>query len=343
MNVDGDERVTVDELIRAVKSALDGCVAVPTLTPTVTPSPTMTPVGNPTGLTAAIEGELVRLRWTPSDPASGNTRFFVLRRLNAAVEGPQDPQATEVFFGPTDTAFDEVSALLPDLPGTARMYSYAVYGCSGITRDTCESLGSAAMLAPKLTQTLRAGGYTIWWRHADANVCSDLTCLGTAETTTTPNWWKSCDDVCPDIGVCPNQGGNATARQLNTDGVTHATAIGDAFDALELPVGRVVSSEYCRCFTTAQLMDFGPTVELDQGITFFVYDEVNRCDHSYAFVNQAPVVGTNTALVGHAGFIVDCPILKDLQWSEAAIFKPDGQGGNTFITRVTWDQWATLD
>jgi phosphohistidine phosphatase SixA len=303
----------------------------------------MTPVGNPTGLTVAIEDDLVRLRWTPSDPASGNTRFFVLRRLNAPVEGPQDALATEVFFGPTDTAFDEVSALLPDLPETARTYSYAVYGCSGVTGDTCESIGSAATLTPSLRQALHAGGYTIWWRHADANVCADLTCLGKAENTTTPNWWKSCNAACPAArGICPDPGTNATARQLNTDGVTRATAIGDAFDTLGLPVGRVVSSEYCRCFTTAELMDFGPTIELDQGITFFVYDEANRCAHSYDFINQAPAVGTNTALIGHAGFVGDCPILNQLAWSEAAIFKPDGQGGNAFITRLTWDQWAAL-
>jgi hypothetical protein len=340
LDVDGDEQVTVDELIRAVKSALEGCVAVPT--PTVTPSPTATPVGNPTGLTVAIEDDLVRLRWMPPDPASGNTRFLVLRRLNAAVEGPLDPQATEVFFGPTDTAFDEVAALLPDLPGTARIYSFAVHGCSGVTRDSCESVGSTATLTPRLTQTLHAGGYTIWWRHADASICADLTCLGTAENTSTPNWWKSCDNVCPDVGMCPNQGGTATARQLNADGVAHATAIGDTFDMLGLPVGRVVSSEYCRSVTTAQLMDFGPAIELDQGITFFVYDELNRCDHAHDFINQAPAVGTNTALIGHAGFFVNCPILGQLQMSEAAIFKPDGQGGSTFITRVTWDQWASL-
>ena len=258
LDVDGDERVTVDELIRAVNSALEGCVALPTPTPTATPLPTMTPIGNPTGLTAAIEGELVRLRWTPSDPASGNTRFFVLRRLNAPVDGPQDPQATEIFFGTTDTAFDDVNALLPDLRGAAHTYSYAVYGCSGVSQDTCESIGSAATLTPRLRQTLQAGGYTIWWRHADATTCGDLTCLGTADSTTTPNWWKTCDNVCPDVGVCPNQGGNATARQLNTDGVTRATAVGDAFDTLGLPVGRVVSSAIARSNHSSNVRGPGP-------------------------------------------------------------------------------------
>ena len=87
-------------------------------------------------------------------------------------------------------------------------------------------------------------------------------------------------------------------------------------------------------------MDFGPTIETDQGITFFVYDEANRCTHAYDFLEQTPAAGTNTAIVGHAGFT--CAILDQLGMGEGAIFKPDGMGGTTFIARVLPAGWSTL-
>ncbi len=363
----GMDDVTVDELLAAVRAGLDGCPPPPTLTatptdadtptatpqlptpthtaePTVTPqaptpsvtpsatsaTPTATPVGNPSGLTAAVDGGLVRLSWTPPDPASGYTSVVVLRRQNAAVGGPDDAQATQILFGAASSATDQVSALLPDLPGTPQTYSYAVYGCSAPA--SCERTGSATTLEPTLVQVLRAGGYTIHWRHTDADVCADNLTLGGADNPTVPDWWKSCDAQCA----------TATARQLNDAGRMHAIAIGQAFDALAIPVGRVLSSEYCRCFTTAELMDFGPPIEQLQGISFFVYDEPNRCAHSYELIDQAPDSGTNTAIIGHAGFSATCDVVGALAWSEAAVFKPDGQGGSTFITRLTWDQWVML-
>jgi hypothetical protein len=84
-------------------------------------------------------------------------------------------------------------------------------------------------------------------------------------------------------------------------------------------------------------MDFGPTIELSQGITYWVYDEVNRCASSMALIAEVPAAGTNTALIGHAGF--SCAILGSLQWSEAAIFKPNGMGGSDFMERLLWNQW----
>ena len=32
----------------------------------------------------------------------------------------------------------------------------------------------------------------------------------------------------------------------------------------------------------------------------------------------------------------------ELAWGEAAVFKPDGVGGSTFVQRVLFSEWATL-
>jgi phosphohistidine phosphatase SixA len=282
---------------------------------------------SPSGLAAVIDVGDIDLSWTHPVPDQGLTHAKVVRRLNAAPSGPEDAQATEIFFGTGQTATDDLTALLPSTAETARTYHYAVYACTAA--EQCEMAGDHTTLTPTLVQALRAGGYVLHWRHASADVCADRTDLGTAETTSVPDWWRTCDSNC----------GTTTARQLNATGRSESTAIGDAFAMLGIPVGRVVSSEFCRNFETAALMDFGPTVEESPLITFFVYDEANRCAHSYDMLAEVPSVGTNTALIGHAGF--NCAILGNLAWAEAAIFKPDGLS-TTLVTRVTAGQWLSL-
>jgi hypothetical protein len=122
--------------------------------------------------------------------------------------------------------------------------------------------------------------------------------------------------------------------------VVEATSIGSDFDLLGIAVSRVSTSEYCRNVTTAELMDFGPAIEERQDITYYVYDEAGRCGASYALLAETPAPGTNTAVIGHAGFV--CDVLGSLAWGEAAVFRPDGQGGVDFVARVPWNQWLAL-
>jgi hypothetical protein len=89
-----------------------------------------------------------------------------------------------------------------------------------------------------------------------------------------------------------------------------------------------------------QNMAFGPPIEQEPDLTYFVYDEANRCADSMAMLAEPPAAGTNTAHISHAGLA--CPILDQLAWGEAAIFKPDGAGGTIFIARVLASQWLTV-
>ncbi|MFN2427854.1 MAG: hypothetical protein ABR587_15565, partial [Candidatus Binatia bacterium] len=286
------------------------------------------PDGAPDALSAQINGAVIELEWIAPAPASGNTQVRLLRRLNLEPSGPEDPSAVVVFEGSADdSAADDLTDLLPNTSGTTRTYHYAAYGCDV---DSCEATGSHTTLTPTVRNVLRAGGYVVHWRHASADVCSDSTHLGKADVTMVPDWWKSCDDNC----------GTATARQLNAAGLAESIAIGDDFATLGITVGRVISSEFCRNVETAALMDFGPVIEESQELTFFVYDEAQRCSNTFVMLGEEPAPGTNTALIGHSGNA--CVPLSSLAWSEAAIYKPDGMGGATFIDRVTHDAWLTL-
>ncbi|MEO8604073.1 MAG: hypothetical protein ABI629_15965, partial [bacterium] len=283
----------------------------------------------PSALSAAVDEPHVRLIWTKG-PAYPITRL--LRRLNTPVDGPQDPDAQLVYSGAGTTVLEPLTNLLPDTPQAPRVYYYAVYGCVG---SSCEAIGSSTLLQPTLAQALRAGGYTIFWRHAAATVCEDQLGLGTAATTSSPDWWKSCDATCPTGGTI-----TATARQLSDIGRMEAESIGEQFDARAFLIGRIISSEFCRNVETADLMDFGPPVEQSMALTYFVYDEPNRCANTFALLAQRPSAGTNTALIGHAGNT--CPPLSNLAFAQAAIYKPDGGGGETFIATVNFEGWSGL-
>jgi len=291
------------------------------------------PSDTPSGILVQLDGSSINVSWLPPDPESGSTEVRLLRRLDAAPTGPDDLSATVVFDGDASlSAIDDLTALLPNTTGTPRVYHYAAYGCDvdGCDVDGCETTGVHATFSPTVREALKAGGYVLHWRHASADVCADRTDLGPAATTSVPDWWKSCDPICA----------SATARQLNPTGRAESQAIGDAFATLGILVGRVISSEFCRNVETAQLMDFGPTIEESQDLSFFVYNEANRCNASFAMLAQAPTAGTNTALIGHAGN--SCPPLSTLAWAEAAIYKPDGMGGSTYIDRVVDEAWLTL-
>jgi phosphohistidine phosphatase SixA len=279
----------------------------------------------PSDLAAGIDVGDIELTWTAG---TDYTHARVLRRLNAAVAGPTDPSATSVYFGTAAATTDDLTALLPSTTSTMRTYHYAVFGCDSM--GVCESTGSHTSLTPTVREALVAGGYVLHWRHADADVCSDNQSLGKADVTMFPDWWKSCDTNC----------GTATARQMNAQGVIDATNVGNAFDTLGITVGRVLTSEYCRNVSTAELMDFGPVIEESQELTYWVYDEASRCADTFVMLGEEPMPGTNTALIGHAGNV--CSPLSELAWTEAAIYKPDGMGGTIFIDRVTENAWLGL-
>jgi phosphohistidine phosphatase SixA len=50
----------------------------------------------------------------------------------------------------------------------------------------------------------------------------------------------------------------ATQRNLTDKGRAEAVAAGERIRAQKVPVGKVISSQWCRCQDTARLMDLGP-------------------------------------------------------------------------------------
>jgi phosphohistidine phosphatase SixA len=272
----------------------------------------------PSSLSATLsaDGQRVLLAWLNPDAGTFDRVRITRSSTENGPDGGFTTSTVQVFEGTTSSASELVDGLLP-----FRTYTYLAVGCS-TTR--CETAGITASLTLTLKQALRGGGYTIFWRHASADVCSDRTTLCPAAPggqtcgqalagTANDNWWKTC---VADPPTCAT-----SARQLNVVNSSNETmAVRTWFQMNGVTVGRILTSEFCRCFTTAQQFMFGPTVEQSQDLTYFVYEEALRCAKSMRLLNEAPARGTNTGMVSHAGF--SCPTLDSLAWGEAAIYKP---------------------
>jgi broad specificity phosphatase PhoE len=171
-----------------------------------------------------------------------------------------------------------------------------------------------------LVADLQKGGFVIYFRHAD-----------TGPATLEP----------PSVvlGRCETQ------RNLNHDGREQARAIGAAFRALHIPVGKVLSSEFCRCWQTAELA-FG-RYALARTLTGVRRGpEFEAARHAAteglrALLSTAPPVGENTVLVSHGFNLIDLEGLYLSTQGEAAIYRPEGTGYR-LVARMLPAQWQAL-
>jgi phosphohistidine phosphatase SixA len=159
---------------------------------------------------------------------------------------------------------------------------------------------------------LRRGGYVIFIRHA------------TADQGTDANEFNLVD--------C------STQRNLGEAGRMDAETIGQGIRHQQIPIGEVLSSEFCRALDTARLA-FGrsqPASNLNlccqdgRGLT-----DSQRQDFLQQALATRPRPGTNAVLVGHGSFM-----MTDLKMGEAAIYAPDGNGGANRIARILPDEWT---
>ena len=119
----------------------------------------------------------------------------------------------------------------------------------------------------------------------------------------------------------------ATQRNLTAKGREQARKIGEALRAREIPIGRVLSSPWCRCMETAQLA-FGradPLFPLLGGPRDPASIET-RVRVLRPLLGAAPV-GGNLVLVTHAFTILDVTGQRAAE-GEMVIFTP--QGDNRF-------------
>ena len=187
--------------------------------------------------------------------------------------------------------------------------------------SVCASAESVSQ--PEWLNALRTGGYVIVLRHS---------------TT-----YQDQADTDP-----LNLTNVAKQRQLNDQGRAMAQSIGAALHRLKIPVGQVETSLFQRAIDTGALLGFGnvtPTADLTEGGLVVTPIENNRRAQALRQrAGTAPPTGTNVVLITHKPNILDAfgKDWFDVREGEASVFKPDGSGGYTLVTRVQANDWSKL-
>jgi broad specificity phosphatase PhoE len=178
-----------------------------------------------------------------------------------------------------------------------------------------------ALAGPALVAALKQGGFVIYFRHAD-----------TGPAVPEPPGF--------DLARCETQ------RNLNDNGREQAREIGAQFRRLNIPVGRVLSSEFCRCWQTAELA-FGryeTTNDLTGVSRGQEWDEL-RAQRSAALrrlLSSPPAPGQNSVLVSHGFNLWDLERFHLGTQGEAAVYRPDGQGAYALVARLLPEEWEKL-
>jgi phosphohistidine phosphatase SixA len=175
-----------------------------------------------------------------------------------------------------------------------------------------------------LVDALRRGGYTIYFRHAATEWSQDDHVLAEGD-------WRSCD---PD-----------RMRQLSDEGRAQALRIGEHIRSLNIPVSRVLSSEYCRTRETARLMDLGPVSPtrtlMNMRAAGFAGGREAVVERARQEIGRRPEKGANTVLVAH-GNLMEAASGAYTDEGGAAVFAPGGDGTFTLVALVAAEDWARL-
>ena len=181
-----------------------------------------------------------------------------------------------------------------------------------------------------LASALRDGGHVIYIRHAKTN----------------KDWG---DQVSPELDLSDC----STQRRLSDEGKADAKKIGEGIKAAGIPVGDVISSDYCRAYNTADLA-FG-TYTKNSNLNFLPCVECTPKDYEeYAarvspLLSAKPEAGKNTFLVGHDDPFqgVTMPVIPEngiypAPMGVAYVAKPLGDGKFDLVAKILPNQWQTL-
>lgn len=172
---------------------------------------------------------------------------------------------------------------------------------------------------PELIEQLRKGGFVIYFRHATTEL-------------------SGVSEGAEDLAKCETQ------RQLSDAGRKLAASIGKAIHSLNLPIGKVWSSPFCRCKDTASLI-FG-RFEVDKTLYFAlkVSDEERKlqAETMRKMLAVMPAAGTNTVIVSHSANLREAVGLWPKPEGTAYIFRPKPDHSSEPVAKILPDEWSQL-
>jgi hypothetical protein len=186
-------------------------------------------------------------------------------------------------------------------------------GLPAIAAETpSESLTGAALL-----QALRGGGLILYFRHTSTDFGQN-------------------DDAMSGYEDCVRQ------RNLTDRGRDEARRIGVAIKRLDIPIGDVLASPFCRTRETAQLI-FGRATAAPAVRGGPARPETNdRYAELRKLLSTPPRAGTNLAIASHGNPFRAVTDTQYLAEGEAAVIRPLGAQGFRIVARVPKDGWDAL-
>lgn len=133
---------------------------------------------------------------------------------------------------------------------------------------------------------------------------------------------------------------------LSEVSLQQALKIGEAFEASEILIGTVTTSEYCRAWTTAGLA-FGE-YQKDPALNFLPFEDYTDKQVEQMKANVTPLLtampesGTNSIIVGHDDIFESATGIYPDPQGMAYIVKPDGNGGFEVVANMLPEEWAGL-
>jgi phosphohistidine phosphatase SixA len=176
-------------------------------------------------------------------------------------------------------------------------------------------------------ENLKQGGFVVVLRHGKTNAVAGLP-----------------EDKSPlDLANCADQ------AMLSEAGQDQARVIGMAFRSAGIPIGKVLASGYCRAIEMARLA-FGH-VETSDALLLQNYVPAagtpvpppwpQRVETMKKMLATVPEAHTNTMVITHFPN-VRAALGVQIDFGDAVIVKPDGQGGARLVARIFANEWPSL-
>ena len=182
------------------------------------------------------------------------------------------------------------------------------------------SPATAGEPTPALLDTLRQGGLVLFFRHAETGSAAP-------------------DQSHAVIGKCETQ------RNLSAEGRAQAVAIGAQMRALEIPIGRVLASPFCRTMETASLAfgraDAEPALSLPRH-TGDAQAHRAMGEALRGLIPDSLPARDNLVLIGHSYHLLAVGGPRLEPQGSIAVLRPMGNGSMTLLGTVSPRDWAKL-
>jgi len=228
-----------------------------------------------------------------------------------AQDDSTDACSTSAIEAQVDTAFEEyeVTRIIDSSIEDALSSLDYLQNLLDDIYDSCNAIRLAEYTedAQSVLDLLFEGGYVVYIRHTSTDRSQSDTNLSSCETQ----------------------------RNLDELGRNQARFIGEVFPTLDIPVGELISTQYCRTLETTRLSYGEPD-------TIVLRTELEATINTV--LSTIPEEGTNTFVIAHTGTLFNNTDVETIfEEGDALIFEPLGNDEYNLVARIPLIYWEVFE